>query len=165
MPSAATSAISDDPTSTLRVRIRLILHPFGRAKYTTEELRKDRVFVCAILLLWAAVLPRAHDIPNDVTVQAFLKPEGSTLRLLVRVPLLAMRDMDYPKPPGGTNADLLDLPRADQTLRDAATLWVADDVSVYEEGVKLAYPRVVEVRASLPADRLVHHLTRTRSPT
>ena len=116
-------------------------------------MRKDRVFVCAILLLWAAVLPRAHDIPNDVTVQAFLKPEGSTLRLLVRVPLLAMRDMDYPKPPGGTNADLLDLPRADQTLRDAATLWVADDVSVYEEGVKLAYPRVVEVRASLPADR------------
>jgi len=116
-------------------------------------LRKIRVFACAILLAWAAAAPSAHDIPNDVTVQAFLKPEGSTLRLLVRVPLLAMRDMDYPKRPGGTNADLLDLARADSTLRDAATLWVADDVGVYEEGVKLAYPRVVEVRASLPADR------------
>jgi hypothetical protein len=106
----------------------------------------------AVLVVLSAVLS-AHDIPADVTVQAFLKPEGSTLRLLVRVPLLAMRDMDYPKRLGGTNADLLDLPRADSTLRDAATLWVADDVGVYEEGVKLAYPRVVEVRASLPADR------------
>ncbi len=95
----------------------------------------------------------AHDIPNDVTVQAFVKPEGTTLRLLVRVPLMAMRDVDYPKRAGSANFDLLDLPRADQSLRDAATLWVADDVSVYEENVKLAYPRVTDVRASLPSDR------------
>jgi HupE / UreJ protein len=108
--------------------------------------------VVALFALGSATL-RAHDIPNDVTVQAFVKPEGRTLRLLVRVPLLAMRDMDFPKKPGGTNADLVDLSRADATLRDAATLWVADDISVYEEDVKLAYPRVVDVRASLPADR------------
>ena len=38
---------------------------------------------------------------------------------LVRVPLAAMRDMDYPKPAGG-RTDLLDLGRADSTLRDAA---------------------------------------------
>jgi len=108
--------------------------------------------LAAFFFVLSAVLA-AHDIPNDVTIQTFLKPEGSTLRLLVRVPLLAMRDMDYPKRAGQANADLLDLPRADRTLRDAATLWVADDLSVYEEGVKLAYPRVVEVRASLPSDR------------
>jgi hypothetical protein len=106
----------------------------------------------AVLVFLSAVLA-AHDIPNDVTVQVFVKPDGPTLRLLVRVPLLAMRDMDYPKRFGNPNADLLDLPRADSTLRDAATLWVADDVSVYEDGVKLAYPRVTDVRASLPSDR------------
>jgi hypothetical protein len=105
------------------------------------------------LALCANTVLRAHDIPNDVTVQVFVKPDGSTLRLLVRVPLLAMRDMDYPKRLSTANVDLVDLPRADATLRDAATLWVADDVSVYEEGVKLAYPRVTEVRASLPSDR------------
>jgi len=33
----------------------------------------------------------AHDIPNDVTSQAWLKPEGSRLRLVVHVPLSAMR--------------------------------------------------------------------------
>jgi len=110
------------------------------------------VAVCA--LAWMTVAPlSAHYIPNDVTVQAFVKPEESTLRLLVRVPLLAMRDVDYPKRAGSANFDLLDLSRADAALRDAATLWVADDVSVYEENVKLAYPRVTDVRASLPADR------------
>ena len=89
---------------------------------------------CALVL---AAAPPAHDIPNDVTVQTFLKPEGQRLRLLVRVPLQAMRDMDYPKPRGTRNADLLDLARAEPTLRDAATLWVSDYLDLYENGDKL----------------------------
>jgi hypothetical protein len=101
---------------------------------------------------WIATLA-AHDIPNDVTVQALLKPEGQRLRLLMRVPLQAMRDMDYPKPRGSTNADLLDLSRADATLRDAATLWVSDYVDLYEDGDKLPAPRVVSVRAELQSDK------------
>jgi hypothetical protein len=108
--------------------------------------------VAALLLLWPA-RPAAHDIPNDVTIQAFVKPEGRTLRLLIRVPLVAMRDIDYPRPAAGANAGLLDLSRAENTLRDAAALWVANDISVYEEGAKLPYPRIVAVQAALPADR------------
>ena len=108
--------------------------------------------VAALLLLWPAS-PAAHDIPNDVTVQAFVKPEGRTLRLLVRVPLVAMRDIDYPKPAAGSNAGLLDLARADDTLRDAAMLWVGHEISVYEEDVKLSDPRVAAVQAALPSDR------------
>jgi len=64
--------------------------------------------------------PAAHEIPNDVTIQSFLKPEGQRLHLLVRVPLSAMLDIDYPKRGQG----LLDLARADAWLRDAATLWM-----------------------------------------
>jgi len=97
--------------------------------------------------------PTAHDIPNDVTVQALLKPDGQRLRLLVRVPLQAMRDMDYPKPPGATNTDLLDLARAESTLRDAATLWVSDYLDLYENGGRLPAPRVVSVRAELQSDK------------
>jgi hypothetical protein len=92
--------------------------------------------------------PAAHEIPNDVTIQSFLKPEGQRLHLLVRVPLSAMIDIDYPKRGQG----LLDLARADAWLRDAATLWIADDLQVYEGDTRLPYPRVVEVRASLAAD-------------
>jgi len=104
-----------------------------------------------IVFLLHGVVLRAHEIPNDVTVQAFLKPEGQRVRLLVRVPLLAMRDMDFPTRIRGSG--LLDLSRADATLRDAATLWIADDIELYEEGSRLAYPRVVDVRASLPSDK------------
>jgi HupE / UreJ protein len=94
-----------------------------------------------------------HDIPADVTVQALLKPDGQRLRLLVRVPLQAMRDIDYPKPPGATNPDLLDLARADGTLRDAATLWVSDYLDLYEDGGRLPAPAVVSVRAALQSDK------------
>ncbi|PYR02324.1 MAG: hypothetical protein DMG00_29140, partial [Acidobacteria bacterium] len=94
----------------------------------------------------------AHEIPNDVTIQTFVRPEGQRLRLLVRVPLAAMRDMDYPRR-GARNSGLLDMARAESTLRDAATLWVADSLDVFEGDTKLAYPRVAEVRASLESDR------------
>ena len=97
--------------------------------------------------------PAAHDIPNDVTVQTFLKPEGQRLRLLVRVPLGAMRDMDYPRPPGATNGDLLDLTRAERSLRDAATLWLSDFLELYENDELLGAPQVVSVRASLQSDK------------
>jgi len=105
----------------------------------------------AAVLLAAAVSVHAHDIPNDVTLQMFAKPEGQRLRILVRVPLAAMRDMDYPTPVRGSG--LLDVSKADSTLRDAATLWIADDLEVYEEGTRLAYPNVTAVKASLPSDR------------
>jgi len=108
--------------------------------------------LAALILLWPAY-PAAHDIPNDVTVQAFVKPEGHTLRLLIRVPLVAMRDIDYPRLGPGSNAGLLDLSRADGALRDAAALWVANDISLYEEDVMLPHPRIAAVRAALPADR------------
>ena len=95
----------------------------------------------------------AHDIPADVTVQVFVKPEGTRLRVLVRAPLQAMRDMDYPRPRAATNADLLDLARADATLRDAATLWISDYLDLYENGQTLPAPRVASVRAALQSDK------------
>jgi HupE / UreJ protein len=99
-----------------------------------------------VLTLFSAV---AHDIPTDVTVQAFVRPEGRELQLLVRVPLKAMRDLDIP-----TRGEqrYLDLRRIENTLRNAATLWIADYIELYEENTRLAYPSVVSVRASLPSD-------------
>jgi hypothetical protein len=116
--------------------------------------QRSALFVALVALLsLSGATISGHDIPNDVTVQALLKPEGQRLRLLVRVPLQAMRDMDYPKPPGATNTDLLDLARADSTLRDAATLWVSDYLDLYENGEKLPAPRVASVRAELQSDK------------
>jgi len=91
----------------------------------------------------------AHDIPNDVTVQMFVKPEGERLRLLVRAPLRACRDVDFPKRGPG----YLDLARAGDSLRDAATLWLSDAVQIYEGDRRLTNPSVVETRVSLESDR------------
>ena len=110
--------------------------------------------MAVIALVWlTGATAYGHDIPADVTVQTFLKPEGQRLRLVVRVPLQAMRDMDFPKPRETRNADLLDLARADATLRDAATLWVSDFLDLYENGDRLPAPRVVAVRAALQSDK------------
>ena len=69
--------------------------------------------------------------------------------MLLRVPLEAMRDVDFPlRGPG-----FLEIDRATPLLRDAAKLWIADYIELYEEGTRLAAPTVVATRISLPSDR------------
>ncbi len=106
-----------------------------------------------IALVAALLLPTlsqlfGHEIPNDVTVRAFVRPEGTTLRLLVRVPLNAMRDFDFPLHGPG----YLDISAAQSMLRDAATLWIADYVELYEGDAPLGEARIVAARVSLPSD-------------
>lgn len=109
-----------------------------------------RTLALALLAgLLLAARPSAHEIPNEVTVQTFLKPEGQTLVFLVRAPLKAMRDMDIPTLSNG----FLDLSRMGPTLQDAATLWIGDFVDVYESGRLLPKARVAAARVSLPADK------------
>jgi hypothetical protein len=99
-----------------------------------------------------AILTRcalAHDIPNDVKVQAFVKAEGQHLQLLIRAPMSAMREADIPvRGPG-----YIDLPRADAALRTAARLWFVDNIDVYEGDTKLANPRVAHARVAIASDK------------
>jgi len=112
-------------------------------------MRRMRVASVAALILVLTLPAVAHDLPADVRVNAFVKPEGRRLSLLIRVPLKAMRDVDFPR----RGAGFLDLARADASLRNAATLWIADNVELYEGELRLAYPRVVEARVSLGSDK------------
>ena len=110
------------------------------------------LFIAAFLTALLLSLPRgavAHDIPSDVTVQAFMKPAGEKLDLLLRVPMNAMRDTEFPERGRG----YLDLEQVDASLREAATVWIADFIEVYEDDVRLPNPRIVDVRASLESDK------------
>ena len=90
----------------------------------------------------------AHEVPNDVTVRAFVRPEGERLRLLVRVPLEALQEVEWPtRGPG-----YLDLTALDEVLHDAATLWLSDNVEFYEDDVLLPDPSAVQFQVSLPSD-------------
>jgi hypothetical protein len=93
--------------------------------------------------------PFAHEIPPSVTVLAFVKPEADRLRLVVRVPLEAIRDVEFPlRGPG-----YLDISRATPQLRDAARVWIADYVQMYEGDRRLDGGRITAARISMPSDR------------
>ncbi len=103
----------------------------------------------AALLAAAGAALQAHDIPSDVTVRAFVKPEGDRLRMLVRVPLEALLDVNFPlRGPG-----YLDVEGAERLLPDAAMLWLGQEIELYEDGVRLPEPTLAAVRLSLPSNR------------
>ena len=109
-----------------------------------------RALAALLVLCVVAPLPpaAAHDIPNDATVQMFFKPDGKHLRVLVRVPLKTMRDVEFPERGQG----YIDLDRVDQTLREASSLWISDFIDVYEGDALLPKPRIVETRLSFESD-------------
>ena len=105
----------------------------------TLAMQRMTLSLVAALIVVLPLCAKAHDIPTDVRVNAFVKPEGQRLSLLVRVPLKAMREVDYPR----RGAGLLDLARADAALRNAATLWIADNIELYENDTRLEPPRTI----------------------
>jgi len=107
------------------------------------------VILLAVLILVPPLSALAHDIPGDVTIQAFLKPAGDRMNLLVRVPLYSMRDIDFPQRGPG----YLDLLRAEPFLRDAAKVWISDALTLWENSARVPNPRVVSCRVSLQSDR------------
>jgi hypothetical protein len=109
----------------------------------------DRILIFAALLLSGLPAARAHDVPDQVRVQVFVKPEGQSLKLALRVPLKAMRDVDVPRRGEG----FLDFTRVDTTLRDAVALWLTDELELYENDARLPKPRVLDARVSLESDR------------
>jgi hypothetical protein len=107
--------------------------------------------IIVVVTLASLALPRyaaAHDIPNDVTIQAFLKPEGERLRLLVRVPMKAMRDVVFPE-----RGVFLDLARIDPLLHDAAQVWISDAIELDEGDRRLPKPTIAATRVSLESDK------------
>jgi len=106
--------------------------------------------MAAILGVMAALSGAdAHEIPNDVKLNVFFKPSGNRLLLLIRAPLAAMNEAELPtRGPG-----YLDLPRADEALRGATKLYLTDNITITEDDLALAAPRVVRARVSLPSDK------------
>jgi hypothetical protein len=90
----------------------------------------------------------AHDIPNDVAIQAFFKPQGHQARLLVRVPMKAMRDVVFPE-----RGPFLDLARIDPLLHDAAQVWISDSIELYEGDRRLPKLVIASTRVSLESDK------------
>jgi hypothetical protein len=111
--------------------------------------------VLLILLTMLAVsLPsesaRADDIPLSVAIQAFVKPQGNELSVLMRVPMDALGEIDFPK--RGVPGTLI-FSEADPTLETAVNAYVLGNFRLFEEGVLLEEHEIERVRVSLPSNR------------
>ena len=111
--------------------------------------RRTAALLVGLTLLLPTWSGEAHEIPADVTVQVFVKPDAETLRMIVRVPLISMRDYDFPaREPG-----YLIISEAEPLIQEAAVEWIANYVDMYEGNELLAPPVVAAARIAIPGDR------------
>ena len=92
---------------------------------------------------------QAHEIPNDVQVQSFLKQEEQGLTLFIRVPLSSMKEVELPL----LNNLYLDIPHIKPALQQAAELWFVDNLKIVQGQQSLNRVSVKTARISLPSNR------------
>jgi hypothetical protein len=94
---------------------------------------------------WA--LANGADLPPEIVLQGFAKPEQGRLRLLVRVPLVLLSSFGLPKRGPG----FLDLAHIDDKLKQVAAA-TARQIELREEGNALV-PAARKARISVLSDR------------
>jgi hypothetical protein len=107
-----------------------------------------RMLGIALLVVSIQALVRAHDVPDEIVIQTFLKPTPSELQVILRVPLLAMTDTNLPK--DGTG--YLAMPYLDPALKDAANQ-IASGIVFLENDERLSQFEMASARISLPSDK------------
>ena len=115
--------------------------------FMLNALRRRSALLVAALIFFASHA-FAHNIPVSAVVQMYVKPEGQTLQVLVRVPLATYMDAEYPRRDG----DYVDLAKVDSSLRAAATVILLETLTLYEGARQLPNPRIVSVRMALDSD-------------
>ncbi|HVZ27228.1 MAG TPA: HupE/UreJ family protein, partial [Rhizomicrobium sp.] len=116
-----------------------------------RALSRFSIILAALFLLLSPALSTqaaAHDLPLDVLVKMYVKPEGHTLKVLMRMPLKSVQDAEYPRKAG----DYVDLTKVDPFLRDAVRVAMLDNLSFFEGERQLPAPRVISTRMSLDSD-------------
>lgn len=101
------------------------------------------------LTLIAGSFAAAHEVPDDVSIRIFIRPEGNKLRFLVRVPVNALIDTQLPMSDG---PGYLIIPESIPMLPTAAHVWVSDLLQIQENGSPLDRPTVLQTRLSRIAD-------------
>ena len=107
-------------------------------------------FLLRVLILLAAALgpASAHDIPEQIVLHGFVKPEGNRLHFVLRVPTVMLLSMNLPKRGPG----YLDLARIDPSVLQTAATTTAKEIGLYENGQRLQPDRTA-ARISRGADR------------
>src|SRR2546422_3524653 len=92
--------------------------------------------VAALLLLPRPGHTNGGDLPPQILLEGFVKPEGDRLHLVVRIPLILLQNLNPPKRGPG----YLDLVRIDKWLNEAAAA-TGRDIELFEDGDRLVPTR------------------------
>jgi hypothetical protein len=106
---------------------------------------------CVLALLVALALQAvvgAHDIPDEIAVQSYVRPQQNQLQVLLRIPLLAVAEANLPK--DGTG--YLAMPYIDAALREAANQ-ISNGIVFLEGDERLTRYEMANARITLPSDR------------
>jgi hypothetical protein len=112
----------------------------------------SRIFIaiattCA--LLCATSPSRAHDLPGKLTLHMYVKPQDSQLLVLLRVPMEALSEIQFPlRGPG-----YLDFALADGAFTDAANVYITDNVRFFANGQDLGRPELAQIRVAHAGDK------------
>src|SRR5262245_52176712 len=121
----------------------------GAALRRLRGLVPKPILFLALLCLCFTPYLHAHDIPADAMVRVFVKPEDNRIRVLLRMQMTSIHEIEWPvKKENGT----LDLERVDPFLREAANKWMGDRFDVYEGSRKIDQHSLAAVQLSLEGD-------------
>ncbi|HEX7797550.1 MAG TPA: hypothetical protein VF456_24475 [Vicinamibacterales bacterium] len=100
----------------------------------------------ALFAVWltSSAAAFAHDVPDLVKVAVFFKPANDRMQVLVRVPSNAFIDYQFPI----LDSTWLDLSESEAIATEAVKVWVADRLSLFENGVALPKPTIIKTRIS-----------------
>jgi hypothetical protein len=128
----------------------------GGAACSSGAKRAGLLLSALLLFLTAGAGTWAHDIPGELLLRAYLKPEGETLHFVVRVPLALLQGIGFPKRGPG----FLELGELGDSLTRAAQA-VARELTLYREGVRLTPDRAA-MRISQPSEAAFGSFERAR---
>jgi hypothetical protein len=103
--------------------------------------------VAAVLLVPRSALANGSDLPPEITLEGYIKPEDGHLRQLIRIPLVFLQPFNLPKRGPG----YIDLAKADEVLRVAAA--AAGQQIELREDTTILVPTVQRARISVLSDR------------
>lgn len=107
-----------------------------------------RAFVAALVALALHATLSAHDIPDEIAIQAHIRPQQDQLQTLLRVPLIAIADANLPK--DGTG--YLAMSYLDPALREAANQ-ISNGIVLLEGDERLTQYNLLNARISVASDR------------
>jgi hypothetical protein len=105
--------------------------------------------IAGLFLLCGPQIGSAHDIAGKATVLVYVKAQDKRLVVLVRVPMDAMSEAQFPvRGPG-----FLDLSKADNAIGEAAQTYLTHTMQFFSDGVALPNGELLKARVALPGDK------------